>query len=215
MSTESVRASRQAVRTSHTSLSKRVGWAAMAVLALLMALLASRYLFGGPDVFFPEQRAVYLAHLSVIMAHVAGSLVATLIGPIQFLKRSRTSRWLNVHRWLGRAYLLGVLVGGTAGLYMATLAYGGWSNALGFAILALLWLYTGWMAYSRIRAGDIDSHRDWMIRNYALTFAAVTLRLWQGVFQVSGVAFDTGYAIVAWLAWIPNLFVAEMLIRRR
>jgi uncharacterized membrane protein len=187
----------------------------MAALALLMAVLASRYLFGGPEVYFPEQRAVYLAHNSAIIAHIAGSLVATLIGPFQFLVRSRAGRWLHVHRWLGRGYLLGVLIGGAAGLYMATLAYGGWSNRLGFAILAALWLYTGWMAYTRIRAGNIDSHRAWMIRNYALTFAAVTLRLWQGVFQASGLSFDAGYAIVAWLSWLPNLVVAEMMIRRR
>ncbi len=92
---------------------------------------------------------------------------------------------------------------------MATLAHGGLGNKLGFAILAVLWLSSSWMAYSRIRAGDIDSHREWMIRNYALTFAAVTLRLWQGVFQALGLEFETGYAIVAWLAWIPNLFVGR------
>ena len=53
-----------------------------------------------------------------------------------------------------------------------------------------------------------------MIRNYALTFAAVTLRLWQTVFQVAGVEFIVGYMIVAWLSWIPNLLIAERMIWR-
>jgi hypothetical protein len=53
-----------------------------------------------------------------------------------------------------------------------------------------------------------------MIRNFSLTFAAVTLRLWGGVFQLFGLDFETGYIITAWLSWIPNLWFAEWLIKR-
>ncbi len=122
MSTLSV----QAVRAARTGILSRVGWVAMTLLALLVALLASRYLFGGPEAYFPQQRAVYIANTAMILAHIGGSILATLISPFQFLKRSRAGRWLSVHRWLGRAYLLGVMSGGAAGLYMSTLAYGGW-----------------------------------------------------------------------------------------
>ena len=98
--------------------------------------------------------------------------------PFQLLRRSTTRRYVRLHRWVGRVYLVGVLVGGLGGLYMAPLAYGGLSTRVGFGLLAVLWLFTGAMAYARIRARQIESHRRWMIRNYALTFAAVTLRLW-------------------------------------
>jgi Predicted membrane protein (DUF2306) len=43
------------------------------------------------------------------------------------------------------------------------------------------------MAYWRILHRDIQSHRQWMVRAYALTFAAVTLRLWLVIFQVTGI----------------------------
>ena len=189
-------------------------WTIVLLLSLLMALIAGRYLTLNPEVYFPQQKTVYMANSLMLVLHVAGSMLATLTGPFQFLRRSRTGRWLGVHRWSGRVYLAGVLIGGMAGLYMATLAHGGPYARLGFGALAVLWLYTGWMAYARARAHDIDSHRDWMIRNFALTFAAVTLRLWQIVFQSVGLEFDTGYVMVAWLSWIPNLLVAAWIIRR-
>jgi mannose-6-phosphate isomerase-like protein (cupin superfamily) len=61
---------------------------------------------------------------------------------------------------------------------MAAHAFGGPIARLGFAGLALAWLVTGTCAYRAIRAGNVALHRRWMVRNFALTFAAVTLRLW-------------------------------------
>jgi hypothetical protein len=53
-----------------------------------------------------------------------------------------------------------------------------------------------------------------MVRNVAVTLAAVTLRLWLPVLLGMHVPFDTAYPIVAWLCWVPNLLVAETIIRR-
>jgi uncharacterized membrane protein len=193
---------------------KNVGWSVMLLLALLMFVLASRYLTFDPEVYFPEQRTVYTTHTFGLISHIVGAMLATILGPFQFLPRIRKGRFLKVHRWLGRIYLLGVLVGGLGGLYMAFLAYGGLPARLGFATLAILWLFSAFRAYQHIRNKEIEQHKAWMIRNYALTFAAVTLRLWQVVFQVAGLEFLTGYIIVAWLCWLPNLFVAQWMVRR-
>ena len=66
------------------------------------------------------------------------------------------------------------------------------------------------MAFLSIRAGDVTRHRQWMVRSYALTLAAVTLRIQLPFYQaVLGLSFDDAYAIVAWFCWIPNLVVAE------
>jgi hypothetical protein len=72
---------------------------------------------------------------------------------------------------------------------MALMAYGGLPAQMGFAFLSILWLSTGFMAYKRIREKKVLIHRQWMIRNYALTFAAVTLRLWQLVFDSFNIDF--------------------------
>ncbi|MBK9207725.1 MAG: DUF2306 domain-containing protein [Anaerolineales bacterium] len=79
-----------------------------------------------------------------------------------------------------------------------------------------------------IRKGNVKSHREWMIRSFALTFAAATLRLWLGTLiatqlpflqtRYSGdfdALFVEVYRVVMWLSWVPNLIVAEMIIQRR
>jgi hypothetical protein len=109
---------------------------------------------------------------------------------------------------------VGVLFGGSSGLFMAFHAFGGIVARLGFALLALAWLYTGIRAYVAIRAGDPSTHRRWMVRNFALTFAAVTLRLYLPASIASGIAFETAYPVIAWLCWVPNLVVAELVFNR-
>ena len=197
------------------SLAKRIGWAFLLLFATFPVLISLGYLSFNPENFsFREQQAVYTAHLAMLMTHIISSMLAILIGPFQFLPGIRKGRWLKLHRWLGRTYLLSVLFGGMSGLYMATLSYGGMVSHLGFAALACAWMYTGYRAYRHIRNKDIESHRRWMIRNYALTFAAVMLRIYAPLSGPAGFEFLTAYQAIAWLCWVPNLFVAEWIVRR-
>jgi len=64
------------------------------------------------------------------------------------------------------------------------------------------------------RAREIPAHRRWMIRNYSLTFAAVTLRLYLPLAFLLGIPFELSYPLVAWLCWVPNLVAAEYLVSR-
>lgn len=197
------------------SLLSNVGWVVMCLFSVLMFLVASNYLRLDPETYFPEQKLVYMAHSSMLIMHVVGAMLAVLIGPFQFIERIRKGRLLKIHRWMGRIYLLGILFGGIGGLYLATLAYGGLLNRICFAILGILWLFTGFMAYKNIRNKQIEAHREWMTRNYALTFASVTLRLLTTILSSTGLEFLVVYTIAAWLCWIPNLLVAEWIINRR
>lgn len=146
--------------------------------------------------------------------HVIGSGLALLLGGFQFVTRLR-SRRINLHRWMGRIYLLSVLVGGTGGVIMASSADGGLVGRIGFFLLGVVWLISGWQAYAAVRRGDISNHQVWMTRNFALTFAAVTLRLYLGAMTGPlGLDFAEAYPVVAWLCWVPNLIVAEWLLIR-
>ncbi|MGC1524566.1 MAG: DUF2306 domain-containing protein [Phormidesmis sp.] len=193
---------------------KKVGWGTMTALALLLFLVASRYLSLNPTVYFEEQKAVYIAHTTGILTHVIGAMLAIIIGPFQFLPQSITRRYRQMHRWLGKTYMVGVLLGGVGGLYMAFLAYGGLPAQVGFALLSLAWLFSGYQAYSAIRRREIQLHRQWMIRNYALTFSGVMLRVWLAILGLSGFEFIDTYILVAWLSWVPNLMVAEWMVDR-
>lgn len=163
----------------------------------------------------PEMRAAFLHHDRLgLYSHVFASAVALALGPFQFVARLRLHH-PTVHRWLGRSYLgAGVLVGGVSGLFVATNAFGGPLARAGFVCLAVAWLASGLRAYQAIRSGDVMSHRRWMIRNFALTFAAVTLRLWLPGMVISGVSMNVAYPIVAWLCWVPNLILAELLFNK-
>ena len=149
-----------------------------------------------------------------IYTHVFASAAALALGPLQFVARLRAAH-PGLHRWCGRLYLgLGVLVGGLSGLYVALNAFGGPIARAGFMCLALVWLFTGFKAYRAIRCADVRSHRRWMVRNFALTFAAVTLRLWLPGLVASGVAMATAYPLVGWLCWVPNLILAEVMFNK-
>jgi len=107
-----------------------------------------------------------------VYAHIFGSATALVIGLFQFSMRIRSS-YPGLHRWLDRLYVgPGIIVGGVSGLYMAYHAFGGNFARLGFALLALIWFYSGLRALLAIRTGNVSLHRRWMVRGYALTFAA-------------------------------------------
>ncbi|MFN8440296.1 MAG: DUF2306 domain-containing protein [Caldilineaceae bacterium] len=207
----------QIAHPSKPSFGKKFGWAFLLLMAVFPVLISLGYLTLKPeDIHFAEQKVVYLAHHAMLLLHIVPSMLAILIGPFQFLPQLRKSRLLKFHRWLGRVYLMSVLLGGIGGLYMAQFGYGGLITELGFATLAILWLYSGYRAYKHIRNKEIEAHRQWMIRNYALTFAGTMLRVWMPISIVGlGLEFVTAYRAVAWLCWIPNLLLAEWIIRRR
>ncbi len=145
--------------------------------------------------------------------HIAGGMGALLAGPWQFSQRLRQRR-LNLHRWLGRFYLVEVALGSIAGFAMATVSEEGLPTHLGFGFLAILWFFTGLQAYRMVRQGRIEEHRKWMIRNFALTLAAVTLRNYLPLMLFAfHWSFRTSYITVSWLCWLPNLLVAEWMIR--
>ncbi len=157
----------------------------------------------------PHMKPGFVPQAAAIYVHVFAAVLALALGPFQFSDRLRANR-RNLHRGLGRIYLgVGVLVGGLAGLYLAPHAFGGPVARLGFGALALTWLYTGARAYAAIRRGAVAEHRRWMVRNYALTLAAVTLRLYIPLSVLAGIEFSVAYAVIAWLCWVPNLAVAE------
>ncbi len=186
----------------------------MALLALLIALASSRYFIQSPEVAIgPPLGKRFAEYITPLLFHAGGGMLALSLGPWGFWGTFR-NRHLSLHRWMGRIYLLSVMVGGVAGFYLAATAFGGLPARIGFSLLAALWLTTGALAYRHIRLGNVQMHREWMIRNYALTFSAVMLRVWLPLFMTLGYKFPEAYITVAWLCWVPNLLIAELIISR-
>jgi hypothetical protein len=99
-------------------------------------------------------------------------------------------------------------------LYFGPQSSAGLVGSVGFTTLAVFWLYSGAQAYLAIRRRDVQTHRRWMLRNYALTFGAATLRIELPLLIVlGGLSFPVAYTLVAWISWVPNWLAVEGWLR--
>lgn len=150
--------------------------------------------------------------------HITCGGTALLLSPVQFAARLR-AKAPRVHRISGRIALSAMLLAGIAGLILAPFSLAGAVGAAGFGTLAVLWVTFAVAAYRAIRRRDVTAHRRWAVRAFAMTYAAVTLRLWLGLLiplQVGvdpDTAFHHAYLLVPFLCWVPNLLVAERFLR--
>jgi uncharacterized membrane protein len=186
---------------------RRLGWVVITILATIIAAYALAVIAlpsFGPPFLRPRRADMPLT----LYAHLAGGMMALLLGPWQFNTRLR-NRAPRLHRWTGRCYIGSVVIGGAGAIVLARYSQAGIISHLGFGFLGVAWLATTAQAYRRIRAGDIAGHQRWMTRSYALTLAAVSLRIYLPLSQVAGLPFAESYQVIAWLCWVPNLLIAE------
>jgi uncharacterized membrane protein len=153
---------------------------------------------------------------SAFYIHIFGGMLAIALGPLQFIKFLRR-KYLEAHRLIGKTYVIAILfLAAPMGLYMAFYANGGFYASLGFFLMSILWFYTTFMAVKTIRQKKIDEHINWMVRSYALTFAAVTLRILVPLFSfTTEMESHTIEISTAWMSWLVNLVAAEILIRSK
>jgi uncharacterized membrane protein len=187
----------------------RVSWTSMMILSVGVALYATFHVVTG-FVYLPREVAAnsFVSPLGLHL-HIAASAVALALGPFQFLRGIRAKIPL-LHRLMGRTYVCACLVGGLAGGAIAMFSSAGPLAGAGFFSLAMLWLLFTSVAFRAALARDFVRHERFMVRSFALTLAAVTLRIYLPI----GITLNQGdfvlpYTIIAWACWIPNLLVAE------
>jgi len=183
-------------------------------LSLGVALASWRFLVLGVELSMEFVAYHAVERQLAFYAHVLLAPVALILAPFQLWRSFRAKR-PTLHRWMGRTYGVMVLLAGVAGLAMAFGTRAGPVAAWGFGLLAIAWLGTTGWGILQARAGKFASHRRWMIRSVALTFAAVTLRLYLLVPPLTGIDFAMAYQAISWLCWVPNLIVAEWILRRK
>jgi len=181
----------------------RISLSIATILSVLVALTSYRFLALGLPLSFPELLGQLEGQRLAFILHVSLAPIALAVGSIQFFASIRRRKAL--HRWLGRVYGVSILISGSAGVVVALNAAGGLSAQLGFALLALVWVFTTANAVRHAMARRIGKHRRWMIYSFALTFAGVTLRLYVFGFMAAGLSYTEASAYLAWLCWIPNL----------
>jgi uncharacterized membrane protein len=184
-------------------------WALAAFLSLGVALFSYRLLLPslpavGNDIAANVMRRPWLP------IHAGFAATALLIGPLQFLPRLRM-RFPKVHRNIGKTYVIACLAAAPAGLVLATGSDAGPIAQWGFGTLAVIWFAATAYAFWLATQGRIAEHRRWMIRSFAMTFAAVTLRLYLPIPPMFlHMSFLEGYRIISWFCWTSNLAAAEI-----
>lgn len=186
----------------------------LAILCLSIALWSARYLIPGAPAGAEPVLANPLTKYGFLTVHAGLGLIALSIGAFQFMRGLRMAR-PRLHRRMGQVYVVCCLVAGSAGLFLAFGSTAGPIATAGFGSLAVIWLYCTFRAWRSAVARDFAAHERWMTRSFALTFGAVTLRLYLGPSMAMGADFFTAYRIISFAAWVPNLLIAEMIIAAR
>jgi len=200
---------------------KQVAWLLFfAYFFMLMVQLTLRYIPLSSDVSFLQIKQTEVssikAYLPIFYVHVYTAIFVLLAGFTQF-NAEILARYPKIHRRLGYLYVVFVLLlASPSGIFIGWFANGGLMAKTSFIILGILWFWFTSKATLLILKRKITAHKKFMYRSFALAASAITLRLWKVilVYLFHPAPMDV-YQIIAWLGWIPNLLIAEWLIKRK
>ncbi|MBK9013031.1 MAG: DUF2306 domain-containing protein [Saprospiraceae bacterium] len=166
------------------------------------------------DFLLTKQHIIHLDYYRVAFyAHIFSSIFVLASGAFLFPKYI-LQKWPKLHRYAGRIYVRTLLlVSAPSGFVMAFHANGGWAAQASFLLLTPLWWWFTWKGLDTARKRQFTAHKNWMLRSYALTLSAVSLRVYQ-LLLGSFFALDpvTQYVLISWAAWVGNLLAAEGII---
>lgn len=187
---------------------------------VLMLNITLKYVSFESDVAFLQIKQTEVTSISlyiyIFYIHVITSIVTLLAGFTQF-NSLITRRFPKIHVALGRIYVYSVLVvAAPSGIYIGWYANGGITSKIAFVSLGILWWLFTLIGVLKIKKKNLILHSKWMHRSFALACSAITLRLWKVILvyllQPSPMEL---YQIIAWLGWIPNLFLIEYYLTKK
>jgi uncharacterized membrane protein len=154
-------------------------------------------------------------YLSIFFIHVFSTVFVLIAGFTQF-NTFLLQNYSQIHRNIGKLYVFVVLfLAAPSGLFIGYYANGGLISKIAFILLSLFWFFFTYKGFKHIKNKNILLHKQFMLRSFALTFSAITLRLWKVilVYLFHPSPMDV-YQIISWLGWIPNILIIEYCIYR-
>jgi hypothetical protein len=203
----------------HTAF-RLVGYAFFGVVLLLAILLTINtltYLNFNPQYSFLRLKQEAIAtgwYLPAYYSHVLVGGLILLTGFFQLFPGTQI-RFPKTHRRLGYFYVMGILFfAAPGGLVMSMFIGRGPVVLSSFLLQSILWVVFTATAFDRVRKKQIVAHREWMWRSFALTFAAITLRIYIFAFSWKvDLSQPAAYAVLSWLSWVPNLVFVEIFLQ--
>ena len=189
--------------------------AALAAVLAVGVVFVAKYVFRYYLNYNPAEFDPYWSRRAILLVHITSGMVALLIGPFQFSRRLR-QRNLQLHRMLGRTYLIAVLCGSLAGMGLSVTTTFGVIWGFSLFCLALAWITCGAMAFYAIKLRQIAVHQEWMVRTYIVTFGFVTFRLLNDYGPTSRLgAPGQRQDVYIWASWVVPLMAAEVIMQLR
>ena len=188
----------------------------LAFFSYLMLKISLQYIpYSSDSAFLRIKHDVvhYFWYLPAFHVHAYSSIFLLLAGFTQFSSHLRI-KYPIVHRYIGKLYVILLLgLAAPSGFLIGLVANGGLSSQIAFCLLAILWFYFTLRGFWAIQQSNVSSHRAFLLRSFALTLSAITLRAWKWllVFLFTPRPMDV-YIVVAWLGWVPNLLVVEIFL---
>ena len=157
--------------TTKRSRFKTVLWVGLGFTTLFV-FITSEVLLVADYPMYHAYRLQVISDRHLLIPHILSAFLALLIGPINFSSRIRQHH-LQLHRVLGRIYVISVFVGAATGVALAA----GSPGLPGTAMQAAAWIVCTTAAFITARNRQIVQHRQWMARSYAVTFTFVSSRV--------------------------------------
>ena len=150
-----------------------------------------------------------------LLPHGIVGACALFLGPLQFSDRLR-ERYIRVHKTIGWIYVVGALLVGPFGTYIQYFEErmdGPRSFTMAAASDAALLMLTTAVALFFILRGNIQQHRQWMTRSYAVALVFLEVRLISGVFGFDNNA--KASEIIVWMCVIFSVPMADIVLNWR
>jgi hypothetical protein len=191
-------------------------WSLILYCAFLLLLICLQYIPVQFDIAFltTKQSVIGYTHYKIaFFTHVFSAIFTILFGSFQFVNFIK-HKFKKAHRFIGKLYIsILLLLAGPSGLVMSVYANGGVVSQISFALLSTLWMIFTYVAYHYAAQKKFALHQAFMIRSYALTLSAISLRLLKlGMAHTFSLPPMDTYVIVSWASWLLNLAIAEFII---
>lgn len=186
---------------------KRSYFVISSIICLLIVLKSIDYI--NPDFtkgFLLGKKESFEHYKLFLYAHIIASPIALLAGIFQF-----SFTHSKHHRLIGKTYVLSILLfASPGGFYMAWFAIGGTLSVINFCLMAILWFHFTYKAYLHAKQRQITKHKVFMIRSFILTNSAIFIRVLSFInHSYELVELTTGYILISFLSWAPQLLIFE------
>lgn len=192
---------------------KKLAWLIFIGCCIFFSFQPMKYLLAdGPIGFLRSKPLDSKLYLFSFYTHITFGGIALFVGWIQFIQKFR-ERYPKVHRLIGKIYVASILISGPVAFYIGFFVYGGLFNQIGFTFGATVWIIFTFLAYSKIRQGDVVKHKEFMRYSYAGTCAAIVLRLILPPLMMI-TSFKVAYGISVWMSWVPSVLLVYLYNRK-